>query len=112
MKEFYKIANRVLMIRTNNPVVRQLRKGNEGDEEIIEDRALVEEAIAEYFKEIYRRPEHLRAIDDEEMKEEIEDTMQIDSSSGAFKLPDIMDAIKRSNFNKGLGPDCFDGNVL
>ena len=46
------------------------------------------------------------------MKEEIEDTMQIDSSSGAFKLPDIMDAIKRSNFNKGLGPDCFDGNVL
>jgi len=46
------------------------------------------------------------------MKEEIEDTMQIDSSSGAFKLSDIMDAIKRSNFNKGLGLDCFDGNVL
>ena len=62
MKEFYKIANRVLMIRTNNPVVRQLRKDTEGDEEIIEDRALVEEAIAEYFKEIYRRPEHLRPI--------------------------------------------------
>ena len=46
------------------------------------------------------------------MKEEAEDTMQIDSSSGTFKLPDIMDAIKRSNFNKGLGPDCFDGNIL
>jgi hypothetical protein len=46
------------------------------------------------------------------MKEEVEDTMQIDSSSGTFKLPDIMDAIKRSNFNKGLGPDCFDGNIL
>jgi hypothetical protein len=29
------------------------------------------------------------------MKEEVEDTMQIDSSSGTFKLPDIMDAIKR-----------------
>ena len=23
-----------------------------------------------------------------------------------------MEAIKCSNFNKGLGPDCFDGNVL
>jgi hypothetical protein len=46
------------------------------------------------------------------MKEVIKDTMQIDSSSGAFKLPDKMDAMKRSNFNKGLGPDCFDGNVL
>jgi hypothetical protein len=46
------------------------------------------------------------------MKEEVEDTMQIDSSSGTFKMPDIMDAIKRSNFNKGLGPDCFDGNIL
>ena len=47
------------------------------------------------------------------MKEEVvEYTLQIDSSSGAFKLSDIMDAIKRSNFNKGLGPDCFDGNIL
>ena len=23
-----------------------------------------------------------------------------------------MEAIKCSNFNKGLGPDCFDGNIL
>jgi hypothetical protein len=46
------------------------------------------------------------------MKEEAEYAMQIDSSSGAFKLPDIMDAVGRSNFNKGLGPDCFDGNIL
>jgi hypothetical protein len=46
------------------------------------------------------------------MKEEIEYTMQIDSSSEALKLSDIMNVIKRSNFNKGLGPDCFYGNVL
>jgi hypothetical protein len=25
---------------------------------------------------------------------------------------DIRDATKQSNFNKGLGPDCFDGNQL
>ena len=24
----------------------------------------------------------------------------------------MIEAIKSSNFNKGLGPDCFDGNVL
>ena len=53
MKEFYKVANKVLMIRTSNPVVRRLRIGNEGEEEIIEDRILVEEAIVNYFKAIY-----------------------------------------------------------
>ena len=70
MKEFYKVANKVLMIRTNNPVVRKIRIGTEGDEEIIEDRTLVEEAIANYFKEIYRRPDHMLGLaeDDEDMK--------------------------------------------
>jgi hypothetical protein len=24
----------------------------------------------------------------------------------------VIEAIKSSNFNKGLGPDCFDGNIL
>ena len=70
MKEFYKIANKVLMIRTSNPVVRRLRIGNEGEEEIIEDRVLVEEEISKYFKTIYKRPEHIANIngEDEEMK--------------------------------------------
>jgi hypothetical protein len=40
-------------IRTSNPVVRRLKIGTEGEEEIIEDRILVEEEIAKYFKEIY-----------------------------------------------------------
>ena len=70
MKEFYKVANKVLMIRTNNPVVRHIRKGIKGEEEIIEDRNLVEEAIANYFKEIYKRPEHMIGLaeDDEDMR--------------------------------------------
>ena len=29
-----------------------------------------------------------------------------------FSLNDIVEATKQSNFNKGLGPDCFDGNLL
>ena len=42
--------------------------------------------------------------------------MQIDSSSSAdippFTREEVMEAMKSSNFNKGLGPDCFDGNLL
>ena len=41
-----------------------------------------------------------------------EEGMVIDSSSDLFKLSDIAEAIKSSNFNKGLGPDFFDGNIL
>jgi hypothetical protein len=41
-----------------------------------------------------------------------EEGMVIDSSSELFKHSDITEAIKSSNFNKGLGPDCFDGNIL
>jgi len=42
--------------------------------------------------------------------------MRIDSSSSAsvspFTIEEVKEATKCSNFNKGLGPDCFDGNVL
>ena len=51
MKEFYKIANKVLMIRASNPVVRSIKTGIEGEEEVTEDRVLVEEAIAKYFNQ-------------------------------------------------------------
>ncbi len=42
--------------------------------------------------------------------------MRIDSSRkvsvSPFTVEEIQEATKSSNFNKGLGPDCFDGNVL
>ena len=48
-----------------------------GDLEVIDDKNLAEQAIAEYFTQIYKRPEHMAlqpvdasAIIDEEMKEE------------------------------------------
>ena len=59
MKEFYKIANKVLMIRTSNPVVRSIKTGIEGEQEVTEDRVLVEEAIASYFKDIYKKPDYI-----------------------------------------------------
>ena len=114
MKEFYKIANKVLMIRASNPVVRSIKTGTEGEQEVTEDRVLVEEAIASYFKDIYKKPDYIQngEYEDEEMENSKEEDMAIDSSSGLFKLSEITEAIKNSNFNKGLGPDCFDGNIL
>ena len=29
-----------------------------------------------------------------------------------FTREEVIEACKTSNFNKGLGPDCFDGNLL
>ena len=39
----------------------------------------------------------------------IEETI---NTAALFTLEDITEATKQSNFNKGLGPDCFDGNLL
>ena len=42
--------------------------------------------------------------------------MRINSSSSndfsPFTHEEVLLAVKSSNFNKGLGPDCFDGNVM
>jgi hypothetical protein len=59
MKEFYKIANKVLMIRARNSVVRSIKKDVEGEEEVTEDRVLLEEAIASYFKDNYKKPDYM-----------------------------------------------------
>ena len=34
------------------------------------------------------------------------------NTTALFSADDIIEAAKCSNFNKGLGPDCFDGGVL
>ena len=55
-----------------------------------------------------------RREEDEEIKsneEELQEEMNIDTSE-LFRLSDIIEATKASNFNKGFIPDCFDGNVL
>ena len=33
-------------------------------------------------------------------------------TTGLFSVNDVVEATKQSNFNKGLGPDCFDGSLL
>jgi hypothetical protein len=44
--------------------------------------------------------------DDADMDDESINTVSL------FTVDDVADATKCSNFNKGLGPDCFDGNML
>ena len=47
--------------------------------------------------------------------DQLEDVNMIEESintTALFTLEDITEATKQSNFNKGLGPDCFDGNLL
>ena len=42
---------------------------------------------------------------------DMEDEEMINTNS-LFTVEDVVAATKCSNFNKGLGPDCFDGNML
>ena len=35
-----------------------------------------------------------------------------DAAQGMFTTRDVEDAMRASNFNKGLGPDGFDGTIL
>ena len=54
-------------------------------------------------------------MQDEEEKMVVEDMIAGTTNSQLeelFRLSDITDAIQACNFNKGLGPDCFDGNVI
>jgi len=51
MKEFYQVANKVLRIKSNHPVVSRVKKESEtGEPEVFEDRQQVEQVIASYFE--------------------------------------------------------------
>ena len=72
MKEFYEVANKLMRISRNNPVVTKIKRETiPGEPEIFEERYLVEKAIAEYFADIYKRPDHMTSENnDQEMAEE------------------------------------------
>ena len=36
----------------------------------------------------------------------------VEASQGIFTIQDVEEAMRASNFNKGLGPDGFDGTIL
>ena len=69
MKEFNEVANKLMRISRNNPVVTKIKRETiPGEPEIFEERHLVEQAIAEYFADIYKWPVHMAGEnDDQEM---------------------------------------------
>jgi len=118
MKEFYKKANSLLKIKRSNPVVTKVMREDEfGEAHVFEEKSSVENVIAQYFNDIYKRPDcrrrHFRSdnfdVDDDEV-------MRINTSNSndvsPFTQEEVLLAVKSSNYNKGLGPDCFDGNVM
>jgi hypothetical protein len=76
--------------------------------EIFEERVHVEKAISVYFADIYKRPEHMVPGGDDNVEEDEE----MINTTTTFTVDDVVAATKCSNFNKGLGPGCFDGNML
>ena len=109
MKEFYGLTNRFMRIKRSNPVVTKVKRScDNGEVEVFEERVHVEKAISDYFTDIYRRPEHMVPGGDDNIEEDEE----MINTVTTFTIGDVIAATKCSNFNKGLGPDCFDGNML
>jgi len=118
MKEFYKKANSLLKIKRSNPVVTKVMREDElGEAQVFDENSSVDNVIAQYFNDIYKRPDYRRRhfrsdnfdVDDDEV-------MRINTSNSndvsPFTQEEVLLAVKSSNYNKGLGPDCFDGNVM
>jgi len=84
---------------------------------VFEEKTSVDNVIAQYFSDIYKRTDYRRRhfrrdnfdVDDDEV-------MRINTSGSndvsPFTREEVLEAMRSSNFNKGLGPDCFDGNVM
>ena len=71
----------------------------------------MDQAIAEYFQGVYGKEDlEIETEGDLRMWERFQDSAA--AMQGMFTLRDVQEAMKASNFNKGLGPDGFDGTFL
>ena len=118
MKEFYKKANSLLKVKRSNPVVTKVQREDEfGEAQVFEEKISADNMIAQYFSDIYKRPDYRRRhfrsdnfdVDDDEV---IRINTSNSNNVSPFTQEEVLLAVKSSNFNKGLGPDCFDGNVM
>ena len=118
MKEFYKKANSLLKIKRNNPVVTKVIREDElGEAQVFEEKSSVDSVIAQYFNDIYKRPDYRRRhFRSDNFDDDDDEMMRINTSNSndvsPFTQEEVLLAVKSSNYNKGLGPDCFDGNVM
>ena len=109
LKAFYATAEKVLRMQSGNPVVRSVIM----DEQLISDRDQVDQAIAEYFQGvngIEDQDQHMETEEDLTMWSRFE--AAVEATQGIFSTLDVEEAMRASNFNKGLGPDGFDGTIL
>ena len=68
-------------------------------------------AIAEYFQAVYgNEDQEIETEEDRLMWERF--TESAEATRGIFTTQDVEEAMRASNFNKGLGPDGFDGTIL
>ena len=111
-------ANALLKIKRSNPVATKVQSEDDnGDTQVYEEKSAVDGQIAKYFSNIYKRQdqrrEQYRSID---FNVDEDSEMRIDTSSimnvSPFTKEEVTEATNCSNFNKGMGPDCFDGNVM
>ena len=81
------------------------------DDQLISERDQVDAAIAEYFQGVYGS-EDLEVETEEDIMMWERFTEAVDATRGLFTAQDVEEAMRASNFNKGLGPDGFDGTIL
>ena len=103
MKTFYATAEHVLRIKHGNPVVKAVIGDNN---EVTNDKDEVAKLIAEYFRNVYKKPDVMMIDTTSNTRAEVGD------SCLQFTTTEIRDAMKECNFNKGMGPDGFHGSVL
>ena len=107
MKAFYATAEKVMRVQCGNPVVWSVIE----EDQPISERDQVDAAIAEYFQGVYGS-EDLEDETDEDRTMRERFTEAVEATRGLFTAQDVEEAMRASNFNKGLGQDGFDGTIL
>jgi hypothetical protein len=96
LKTFFSTVNRLCALKPSAPIV----AGLETDEgEVIYNKSVIERQLANDFRERQQLP-GLSFFNLANVERSL------------FTMEDVAKAIKETNFDKGLGPDSFDGNVL
>ena len=81
------------------------------EDQLISERDQVDAAIAENFQAVYgSEDQEIETDEDRLMWERF--TEAAEATRGIFTTQDVEKAMRASNFNKGLGPDGFDGTIL
>ena len=81
------------------------------EEQLISERDQVDQEIAGYFQEVYAGDgQNIETEEDLALWTRLEAASE--TTRGMFTISDVEGAMRASNFNKGLGPDGFDGTIL